>query len=95
METEPLLGLGFVRRENYFDPTRPDRRDSSDSTMSTSTRTWGWHEDEPVVKVTSTPATVASTTEPKKPKGVAAIVKWSKTFGQNKRTPPEREWLRP
>lgn len=95
METEPLLGLGYIRRETYAADPTSDRRESSDSTMSTSTRRWGWHEDEEVPHpVDPAPATVASTTAPKKPKGIAALVKWGKGLGHQRRL-HEREWNRP
>lgn len=108
MESEPLLGIGYVRRETYtaehadydplpWSPSPSERRESSDSTMSAATRRWAWKEDEPApapVPAPSDPSsTVGSTNAPKKTK-FAALVKWTKEVARS-RNRYEREWNRP
>lgn len=93
-ETEPLLGVGYARLQSEADSI--DRRDSNVSTMSTASRTWGWRDDDPVPAMAHQPVhdMVGGTTEAKKPKGLAALVKRFNDAARERRR-YEKEWARP
>ncbi|GMK57778.1 hypothetical protein CspeluHIS016_0406120 [Cutaneotrichosporon spelunceum] len=99
-ETEPLLGWRYAPLVSETDLV--ERRGSTASTASTasaastSSRIWGWRADDPATPPPAEPRheAVGPTTVPKKPRGLAALLKrFNERERERKRH--EREWTRP
>jgi hypothetical protein len=92
-ETEPLLGIGYTRLHSEDEV---ERRDSTASAVSAHSRHWGWRDDDPAPAPAPQPVhdAVGGTTEAKKPKGLAALVKRFNDIGRERRR-HEKEWARP